>query len=355
MSSADPYIRCEQVSKSFGRHEVIQNLNLDIFQGEFISLLGPSGSGKTTLLMLMAGFENVTGGRISVGGSRVDELPPHRRNIGVVFQNYALFPHMTVAENIGFPLRMRGVSRSERQKRVAAILDMVELSRQTDFRPGQLSGGQQQRVALARALVFEPRVVLMDEPLGALDKRLREQMQLDIRELHRRLGLTIAFVTHDQSEALTMSDRIAVFNQGRIEQIGTPQDIYDRPETGFVADFIGEANVLTGTVTACDDSGATVRLAGGLEIRVAAARAVGQEVTLVVRPERVRLGPPREGLANPIPVRLKDSVYQGDHIRAQLSGSGLDLIARLPRGQEALSIGSDMVAHFAPEDGWVLP
>lgn len=355
MTSAEPFIRCDKVSKSFGRHDVIQNLDLEIHEGEFISLLGPSGSGKTTLLTLMAGFENVTSGHILIGGNRMDELPPHRRNIGVVFQNYALFPHMTVAENVGFPLRMRGVPKAEIQRKITASLDMVELSKQRDFRPAQLSGGQQQRVALARALIFEPRVVLMDEPLGALDKRLREQMQLDIRNLHRRLGLTIVFVTHDQSEALTMSDRIAVFNNGCIEQIAPPAEVYDRPATRFVADFIGEANVVSGTVTGSDDAGSTIRLAEGLDIRIAIHRRLGDKVTVVVRPERMKLSLPNQRPANPIHVRLKDSIYHGDHIRAQLSGQGLEWIAKLPRDGRAVEADSELTVHFAPEDGWVLP
>lgn len=243
---SNPFIQFDKVSKAFGIVTVVDDLDLSISKGEFVSMLGPSGSGKTTLLMMLAGFEKPTSGAISVGGRRVDALPPYRRNMGVVFQNYALFPHMTVAENVAFPLKMRGVARSEVVERVSRALDMVQLSSFQDRKPIQLSGGQQQRVALARALVFEPEVVLMDEPLGALDKKLREQMQLDIRDIHRRLGLTIVFVTHDQGEALTMSDRIAIFNHGKIEQIGTPSQIYDHPKTQFVAQFIGETNLLAG-------------------------------------------------------------------------------------------------------------
>lgn len=208
--------RFENISKSYGDFKVIDGLNLDIERGEFVSLLGPSGSGKTTLLMMLAGFENPSSGTIHVDGKSINSVPSYKRNMGVVFQNYALFPHMTVAENIAFPLQMRGVGKAQAAEKVARVLDMVQLSAMSERKPSQLSGGQQQRVALARALVFEPHVVLMDEPLGALDKQLREQMQLDIRALHNRLGLTIVFVTHDQSEALTMSDRIAVFNKGKI-------------------------------------------------------------------------------------------------------------------------------------------
>uniref|UniRef100_UPI0026393C49 ABC transporter ATP-binding protein n=1 Tax=uncultured Amaricoccus sp. TaxID=339341 RepID=UPI0026393C49 len=254
----NPRITFDQVAKAYGNFRVIEDLSLTIEAGEFISLLGPSGSGKTTLLMMLAGFEDVTSGAILLDGRRIDALPPYRRDMGVVFQSYALFPHMTVAGNVAFPLEMRGAARGEIAERVRRALDMVQLGALAERHPHQLSGGQQQRVALARALVFEPALVLMDEPLGALDKQLREQMQLDIRALHRRLGLTIVFVTHDQSEALTMSDRIAVFDRGRIEQVGTPREIYDRPATRFVAEFIGETNLLAGTVRSDDGRLASV-------------------------------------------------------------------------------------------------
>ncbi len=228
---ADPQICFDHVTKNFGSLRVVDDLNFTIGRGEFVSLLGPSGSGKTTILMMLAGFVNPSSGAVWIDGRRIDHLPPHQRNMGVVFQSYALFPHMSVAENISFPLRMRRVAKPLAAEKVARVLDMVQLGELSDRRPSQLSGGQQQRVALARALIFEPSVILMDEPLSALDKQLREQMQLDIRDLHRRLGLTVVFVTHDQSEAMTMSDRIAVFNRGKIEQHGTPREIYDRPHT----------------------------------------------------------------------------------------------------------------------------
>jgi len=230
-SSVAEFIRFERITKFYGPLCGVENLDLGIEKGEFVSLLGPSGSGKTTLLMMLAGFEQPTSGNILLDGTAINAVPTHKRDMGVVFQSYALFPHMSVGENIAFPLQMRGIGKAEVDERVKRALGMVQLSALVDRRPSQLSGGQQQRVALARALVFEPRVVLMDEPLGALDKNLREQMQLDIRDLHRRLGLTIVFVTHDQSEALTMSDRVAVFNKGRIEQIGTPRQVYDEPAT----------------------------------------------------------------------------------------------------------------------------
>jgi putative spermidine/putrescine transport system ATP-binding protein len=353
---AIPRIRIDQVSKSFGAVQVIKDLSLDIERGEFVSLLGPSGSGKTTLLMLLAGFEQPSAGSIVLDGRRIDHLPPHRREMGVVFQNYALFPHMSVADNVAFPLKMRGVGRVEIEDRVKRALDVVQLAALRDRRPAQLSGGQQQRVALARALVFEPAVVLMDEPLGALDKQLREQMQLDIRALHKRLELTVVFVTHDQSEALTMSDRIAVFNQGIIEQIGSPRDIYDHPRSKFVAEFIGETNLLEGTVKGHDRDGTTIELASSQQLTVARTDALlpGARVLVSVRPERILLGAPSVAVQNMLPSRILDSVYQGDHLRVQLDEAAFSLVVRLDRRFAEWPAGADVVAHFAPQDCWVV-
>ncbi|MFT3688369.1 ABC transporter ATP-binding protein [Paenirhodobacter sp.] len=341
---------------TFGAVRVVQGLQLDIARGEFVSMLGPSGSGKTTILMMLAGFLTPTAGRIFVDGQRIDRLPPYRRDMGVVFQNYALFPHMTVAENVAFPLKQRRVGRAETTERVRRALDMVQLSHTAERRPTMLSGGQQQRIALARALVFEPSVVLMDEPLGALDKQLREQMQLDIRELHRRLGLTIVFVTHDQGEALTMSDRIAVFNQGRIDQIGAPDEIYDRPATRFVAEFIGETNLLPGKVTRVADGLMQVALEGGPVIAVAAdGHAAGDAVLVSLRPERLRIpSGPVAGAENLWPVDVEDCVYQGDHIRLHLRHGALRLIARIDRSQPVPEIGHRAQVHFAAADCWIV-
>ncbi|MBV8919602.1 ABC transporter ATP-binding protein [Bradyrhizobium sp.] len=353
---AIPRIRIDQVSKSFGPVQVIKDLSLDIERGEFVSLIGPSGSGKTTLLMLLAGFEQPSAGSILLDGQRIDQLPPHRRAMGVVFQNYALFPHMSVADNVAFPLKMRAMARAEAEAKVKRALDMVQLAAMRDRRPAQLSGGQQQRVALARALVFEPAVVLMDEPLGALDKQLREQMQLDIRALHKRLELTVVFVTHDQSEALTMSDRIAVFNHGLIEQIGSPRDIYDHPRTKFVAEFIGETNLLEGTVKEHGGDGTTIALASDRHLTVPRSEALspGARVLVSVRPERILLGPPATAVSNRLPTRVLDSVYQGDHLRVQLDEAAFGLVVRLDRRFAEWPAGADVVAHFAPADCWVI-
>ena len=249
MSSTDVIVRFNAVEKTYdGRVNVVERLNLDIYQGEFLTILGPSGSGKTTTLMMLAGFEEPTSGDIQMSGQSLRNVPPFRRNMGVVFQNYALFPHKTVFQNVAFPLVQRKISKPAIAEQVGEALRMVELQGYGDRRPNQLSGGQQQRVALARALVFEPNLLLMDEPLGALDKKLREQMQIEIKHLHEALGTTVVYVTHDQAEALTMSDRVAVMDEGRIQQTGTPQEIYERPDSSFVANFIGENNNLDGTV-----------------------------------------------------------------------------------------------------------
>ena len=359
--ASEPFIALEHVEMMFGTHRVVDQLDLTITRGEFVSLLGPSGSGKTTILMLLAGFLQPTAGSICLGGKRIDHLPPHRRDMGVVFQNYALFPHMSVADNVAFPLRMRRVGREEIEQRVTRALDMVQLQHLRDRRPAMLSGGQQQRIALARALVFEPSVVLMDEPLGALDKQLREQMQLDIRDLHRRLGLTIVFVTHDQGEALTMSDRIAVFNRGRIEQIGSPTEIYDRPASRFVAEFIGETNLMAGKVTTTGPDGSLIRLDSGEDIAASAADwpAAGSEALLSVRPENVTVQPVgtahRTERVNIMQARVADSVYQGDHLRLHLDCGQRRMIARLDRQVAEYAVGTQVDVVFQADNCRVIP
>ncbi|WP_321794668.1 ABC transporter ATP-binding protein [Caballeronia sp. J97] len=344
------FICFDAVSKSYGDVKVIDGLNLDINRGEFVSLLGPSGSGKTTMLMMLAGFETPTGGKILVDGNRVDHLPPHARNMGVVFQSYALFPHMSIAENIAFPLKMRGLSKSEMATRVNKALDMVQLTAARARKPSQLSGGQQQRIALARALVFEPKVVLMDEPLGALDKQLREHMQLELRELHKSLGLTVVFVTHDQNEAITMSDRIAVFNAGKIEQIDTPQAIYSRPKTKFVAQFIGETNLMKGSVAGTDNGIATINLSNGSRVSGRATDVLkqGSEIVLSVRPEALTIGESTSH-ANSLPVVVEDLVFQGDHTRVHLDCHGTKLAARVSGPTHFFVVGQVTNVSFSPD------
>ncbi|MBN3751555.1 ABC transporter ATP-binding protein [Paraburkholderia sp. Tr-20389] len=335
------YISFSGVSKSYdGTHYVVDDLNLDVRKGEFLSLLGPSGSGKTTTLMMLAGFETPTQGEIRLDGQRLDDKPPHQRDIGMVFQNYALFPHLTIAENVAFPLSVRHVSRAEQEARVKRALDMIELPHLASRRPGQLSGGQQQRVALARALVFEPSVVLMDEPLGALDKRLRETMQYEIMRLHRELSLTIVYVTHDQAEALTMSDRVAVFSDGRIQQAATPSELYENAQNAFVANFVGENNGLTGRVVDVRGDGASLALADGSIIRGRCESGLreGDHAMLALRPERAHI-PAAEGVhvdenSNAVRARVEELVYCGDHHRVHLKlGSRDTIVVKVPNTQ----------------------
>ncbi|SAL48183.1 ABC transporter ATP-binding protein [Caballeronia humi] len=339
--SNQSFISFSGVSKSYdGTHYVVEDLNLDVRKGEFLSLLGPSGSGKTTTLMMLAGFESPTQGEIRLDGRRLDDKPPHLRDIGMVFQNYALFPHLTIAENVAFPLSVRRVSRTDQKARVKRALEMVELPHLANRRPSQLSGGQQQRVALARALVFEPSVVLMDEPLGALDKRLRETMQYEIMRLHRELSLTIVYVTHDQAEALTMSDRVAVFSDGRIQQAATPTELYENAQNAFVANFVGENNGLKGRVVNASEDWATLALSDGSVIRgrCELGLSAGDEAMLALRPERAHI-PSAEGThvdehSNVVHARVEELVYCGDHHRVHLKlGSRDDIVVKLPNTQ----------------------
>ncbi|QEX22220.1 polyamine-transporting ATPase [Hypericibacter adhaerens] len=347
-----PKAEFRHVRKSFdGRMEVIPDLNLQIRQGEFLTLLGPSGSGKTTTLMLLAGFEIPTQGEILLDGKSLHRLPPYRRNLGMVFQNYALFPHMTVAQNLAFPLEVRRRSRAEIRRRTTRALEIVRLAGYGDRKPGQLSGGQQQRVALARALVFDPSLVLMDEPLGALDKQLREELQFEIRHIHRELGVTLVYVTHDQGEALTMSDRIAVFQGGRIRQLAAPEDLYERPADAFVAGFIGENNRLAGTVVAQDERECRVALADGTRLQAPALTqgGVGQRVVVSIRPERLRLLPPEGGYENRFQGRVEEIVFIGDHLRIRLKAFGSDsLIVKIPNDIERPAIAPGATIAF----GW---
>jgi spermidine/putrescine ABC transporter ATP-binding subunit len=282
-------VSLRDLEKAYDQVGAVKGVSLAIRPGEFLTLLGPSGSGKTTTLMMIAGFEDPTGGDITIDGRSVIGLPPYRRNIGMVFQNYALFPHLTVAENVGFPLKQRRVDKVAREKLINETLELVHLPGYGARYPRQLSGGQQQRVALARAIVFKPRLLLMDEPLGALDKQLRENLQLEMRRLHADLGITFIYVTHDQEEALIMSDRIAVMNEGRVAQIGRPEELYDRPNSRFVASFIGESNFLPAIVCGLEDS-VVVTECKGMTVRAICSSplSTGDEVMLTTRPERLR-------------------------------------------------------------------
>jgi putative spermidine/putrescine transport system ATP-binding protein len=355
-TQSDKYVEFVGIQKSYdGETLVVKDLNLSIRSGEFLTLLGPSGSGKTTTLMMLAGFEVPTHGRIFLDGQPIDDVPPHRRNIGMVFQNYALFPHMTVEENLAFPLEVRKVPKDEMRTKIAAALDMVRLGQFAKRRPGQLSGGQQQRVALARALVFEPKLVLMDEPLGALDKQLREQMQLEIKHLHHRLGVTVVYVTHDQGEALTMSDRIAVFNDGEIQQLAAPDDLYERPSNSFVAQFIGENNKISGRIVALNGGSCQVEIEGGgrIEALPIAVQSVGMPTTLSLRPERVRINPARGAFDNIFSASIEELIYLGDHTRVRASVCGnSDFVVKVPNaeGVPDLQPGSTISVGWKKED-----
>ena len=335
MSTDKSLVRFVDIQKSYdGVTLVVKSLNLDVAQGEFLTMLGPSGSGKTTCLMMLAGFEPATHGEIYLKDQGINKVAPHKRGIGMVFQNYALFPHMTVAENLAFPLEVRKMGKSEREAKVKRALDMVQLGVFGDRRPAQLSGGQQQRVAVARSLVFDPDLVLMDEPLGALDKNLREQMQYEIKHIHENLGLTVVYVTHDQSEALTMSNRIAVFDDGIIQQCAPPEVLYEKPDNAFCANFIGENNRLLGE--AIEDLGDRVKVAvdgtgdivSALKVKVAG---VGERVTLSLRPERVVVAPESGSMPNIFSAKAEELIYLGDHIRTRFTVCGHDdFIVKIP-------------------------
>ena len=350
------YVRFDNVQKSYdGVTLVVKSLNLDIAEGEFLTMLGPSGSGKTTCLMMLAGFEPATHGEIFLDTRPINKVPPHKRGIGMVFQNYALFPHMTVEENLLFPLEVRRMPRDEARRRVAKVLEMVELSEFGGRRPAQLSGGQQQRVAVARALVFEPALVLMDEPLGALDKQLREQMQYEIKHIHENLGVTVVYVTHDQSEALTMSDRIAVFDDGIIQQLSTPDDLYERPQNSFVAHFIGENNTLHGTVTEVRNGECRVAIDGGGEVSALAVNVDGANTrtTLSLRPERAEIDPPNVDGLNTLEGRVEELIYLGDHIRTRLTVAGHDdFIVKVPNthSHRPMVVGETATVAWVTED-----
>jgi ABC-type Fe3+/spermidine/putrescine transport system ATPase subunit len=355
---ADPILRLDGVRKRFGNTAAVDGVSLDVAPGEFLTLLGPSGCGKTTTLNLVAGFEQPDGGHILLGGRAVDRLPPFKRDIGLVFQDYALFPHMTVAENVAFGLRMRRVTEAERARRVADALTQVRLPGLGDRRPTALSGGQRQRVALARALVIRPSVLLLDEPLSNLDLKLREEMRLEIMALQRGLGITTVLVTHDQGEALAVSDRIAVMNAGRVEQVGTPAEVYERPATRFVAAFMGTTNFIAGHAETPAAPGALCRVAtaGGPVLAIApGAIAAGTPVVVAVRPERLHPGTAFDGLN--IAGHVRQRVYLGNKVELHVTvGDGACIVEIGSDGRQAVpEIGEAVTLAARAEDCRVFP
>ena len=330
--SNDAVVTIDHVTKRFGAFVAVDDVNFEIRAAEFFSMLGPSGCGKTTTLRMIAGFEQPTEGAIRLEGQDVSRVPPYKRDVNTVFQQYALFPHMSVADNVAFGLRAKRVAKATIATRVQEMLDVVRLGDFAKRRPAQLSGGQQQRVALARALVNYPKALLLDEPLGALDLKLRQTMQLELKRIQREVGITFVFVTHDQEEALTMSDRIAVMNEGHVEQIGNPEEIYHQPASEFVAGFIGMANLLPGTVVGRSGETASAQLADGtvLEAPAVAGLAIGDPATFMIRPERMHL---QVGAGAGLPAEVVDLVFQGPLIRFELRAAD----------------GTPLVAHVGPE------
>ena len=364
MTSGGPagFLQFDRVQKSYDQQTlVVREFNLDVTKGEFVTLLGPSGSGKSTVLMMLAGFESLTSGDIRLAGRSIARMAPYKRDIGMVFQNYALFPHMTIAENLAYPLKIRKRPKNEIAAKVREYLDLVELGEFGNRTPAQLSGGQRQRVALARALIFAPRLVLMDEPLGALDKKLREQMQLEITRLHKQLGFTVIYVTHDQTEALTMSNRIAVFNAGVVQQCDAPEVLYETPRSGFVADFIGENNFLPGELVGLTDGVAEVRISSGDVIRARRADAenIGMRCQVSVRPEKLFLLPSDHPFDTRFTARFTNKLYVGDFIRYFFAlPDGTELVVKVlndlaaphyDEGQEVTLVASTRdCSAFAP-------
>jgi spermidine/putrescine transport system ATP-binding protein len=338
-------IRLERVSKRFESVTAVDDVSLDVESGEFFSLLGPSGCGKTTSLRMIAGFERPDTGRIVIGDTDVTQTPPHRRPVNTVFQSYALFPHLTVEQNVGFGLRFKDVSKDEGRRRVAEVLELVRLGELGRRRPHQLSGGQQQRVALARALVLSPSVLLLDEPLGALDAKLRRELQVELKSIQREIGITFLYVTHDQEEALTMSDRLAVMSRGRVEQLGTPREVYEHPETTFVADFLGVPNLMRARILG--DGRVDV---GGTMLRATSAdpKATGV-VRLTIRPERVRIEPPATGGENRVPATIDRFVYLGSTTQVFVALSSGDRVQALVANSgdvEEYDVGAAVTAHL---------
>jgi putative spermidine/putrescine transport system ATP-binding protein len=347
------YLRLRDVIKSYdGKTNAVDGVAIAIERGEFVTFLGPSGSGKTTTLMMIAGFEHPTRGTIELAGENLTERKPYQRNIGMVFQNYALFPHMTALKNVIFPLRMRHFPRDEVEGRARKMLDLVGLARFADRYPRELSGGQQQRVALARGLVFNPDVLLLDEPLGALDKNLREQMQVEIKRIHREVGITMIYVTHDQTEAMTMSDRVAVFRDGRIEQLASPLEVYDRPVNRFVGEFIGDSNFFAGRADRARPGVIELDKIG--PVRVSHGASASGDVDVMIRPERLRLTPATDA-DNAFNMIVDDAINYGDSILVIGTTHGLPLRARVVgHAPDMLQRGATLRLTWSPADARVL-
>ena len=357
-----PKLRTRDLRKTYGPIVALAGANIDLEEGEFLTLLGPSGSGKTTMLMLIAGLAQPDSGEVWIDGRLATYAPPHKRDIGMVFQNYALFPHLTVAENIAFPLRMRGQSETDIRREVARVLDLVQLPEIGGRLPRALSGGQQQRIALARCIVYRPSIVLMDEPLGALDKKLRDQMKLEIKRLHTELGITVLYVTHDQEEAMIMSDRICLMNNSRIEQIGSPAELYFSPRSVFAADFIGESNLLDGQVAAVDGSEVTLVSTAGVLLKPKAGKGrpvrSGETVKLMVRPEMLSVLQPGAKADNVIEARLMDVILVGGVTKtyARLADGKLLAATGLTHGPlDAVEKDAGIRLGWAKENCVVLP
>lgn len=344
-----------EITKRFGDFTAVERVSLSVKKGEFLTLLGPSGSGKTTLLRMLGGFEYPTSGALELHGADVGYLPPYKRNIGMVFQKYALFPHLTVIENIAYPLKRRKVKAAEVEKQVKEALELVGLDGFGSRYPRQLSGGQQQRVALARAVVFHPELLLMDEPLGALDKKLRDRMQVEIRALQKRVGITTVYVTHDQIEAMTMSDRVAVMNRGRIEQIGTPRELYDRPMTEFVAGFIGDSNLIPTVLESVDGNSVSLKVLDRAGIRAPASPhiAEGKRLKLLIRPEKLRIPIDRaEAHENWLEGTVRSMVFLGEAIQMTVAVAGTDLSVKIANrtGETAISVGQKVIVSWSKDD-----
>jgi spermidine/putrescine transport system ATP-binding protein len=347
MTSERAGVVLKSVSKRYADVQAVDDISLTVRQGEFFSLLGPSGCGKTTTLRMIAGFERPDSGRIAIGDADVTDTPPHKRRVNTVFQSYALFPHLSVAENVGFGLRFRKIAAGEKRARIDESLELVRLAGLGNRKPHQLSGGQQQRVALARALILSPDVLLLDEPLGALDAKLRRELQIELKSIQREVGITFLYVTHDQEEALTMSDRLAVMSGGRVEQLGTPREVYEHPATAFVADFIGVSNLMRAWA---DGSGGVE--VGDVRLAVAQPTTGESVVRLAIRPERVRIEAQGEAGENRVPVRIERFVYLGSTTQVFVVLPGGDRLQALVANSEDVEeydVGAEVTAYLPPD------